>query len=256
MKVVILAGGFGSRLSEETNLVPKPMVCLDEKPILWHIMKYYSSYGFNDFIILLGYKGDYIKNYFAQYHLLNSSFSVSLKNSSINIIDTPDEDWNVTLLDTGINSMTGYRILQAKDLIGEEQFLLTYGDGVADIDLNQLINTHNKSPYEITMSAVQPAGRFGALNLKGNMVTKFEEKADNELSWVNGGYFICENSVFDFIDDNPLCVFEEKPLQELAKKSKLGVYKHNGFWKCMDTLKDRNDLTKLIKNKEAKWVIW
>src|SRR5574344_949126 len=257
MKVVILAGGLGTRLSEETALKPKPMVEIGGKPILWHIMKEYSYYGFNDFIILSGYKSHIIKDYFINYYNRYSDITVDMATNSVEIHKTRNEPWKVTILYTGQDTMTGGRIKKAKEYIGNEPFLLTYGDGVCDVNINDIIKSHTQSKKIVTMTAVQLSGRFGALVSKDdNMITSFMEKPKGEESWINGGYFVCEPKVFDYIKDGDDTIFERAPLENLAKDGMLNAYKHRGFWKPMDTLKDKNDLTQLWQSDNAPWAVW
>ena len=258
MKVVILAGGYGTRLSEETRLLPKPMVEIGGKPILWHIMKIYSYYGFNDFIILTGYKSHVIKDYFVNYYQQYSDITVDMVNNTVDIHRIQTEPWKVTMLFTGQNTMTGGRIKQAQKYIGNKPFLLTYGDGVADININDLIDCHKNSHKPVTMTAVQLQGRFGALVIKDSgLITTFMEKPKGEESWINGGFFVCEPEVFDYIPENDnSIVFEQGPLEALAKENKLNAYKHSGFWRPMDTLKDKNELTQLWTQEIAPWAIW
>ena len=257
MKVVILAGGLGTRLSEETKLIPKPMVEIGGKPILWHIMKIYSYYGFNDFIILTGYKSHIIKDYFVHYYQQYSDITVDMRNNSVEIHRIQTEPWKVTMLYTGQDTMTGGRIKKAQEYVGNEPFLLTYGDGVSDVNINELIKNHKNSGKFCTMTAVQLQGRFGALIIKDdNMITSFMEKPKGEESWINGGFFVCEPQVFDYIQGGDSTVFERAPLENLAKDKQLNAYKHNGFWRPMDTLKDKNDLTYMWQNDEAPWAIW
>ncbi|MCI1273991.1 MAG: glucose-1-phosphate cytidylyltransferase [Clostridiaceae bacterium] len=257
MKVVILAGGLGTRLSEETVLKPKPMVEIGGKPILWHIMKEYSYYGFNEFIILSGYKSHVIKDYFINYYNRYSDITVDMATNTVEIHKTRNEPWKVTILYTGQDTMTGGRIKKAKDYIGNEPFLLTYGDGVCDVDINDVIKSHKQSKKIVTMTAVQLSGRFGALVIKdNNLITSFMEKPQGEESWVNGGYFVCQPEVFDYIDDNEDTIFERAPLENLAKDGMLNAYKHRGFWRPMDTLKDKNDLTKMWQEDNAPWAVW
>ena len=258
MKVVILAGGLGTRLSEETELKPKPMVEIGGKPILWHIMKIYSFYGFNDFIILTGYKSHIIKDYFINYYNRYSDVTVDMKNNTVEVHKTRNEPWKVTMLYTGQDTMTGSRIKKAQKYIGKEPFLLTYGDGVSDVNIKDLINCHKTSKKAITMTAVQLQGRFGALVIKDdNVITSFMEKPMGDVSWINGGFFVCENEVFDYIDENSdNVIFERKPLEKLARDNKLNAYKHRGFWKPMDTLRDKIDLTTMWQNDQAPWAVW
>lgn len=257
MKVVILAGGLGTRLSEETKLIPKPMVEIGGKPILWHIMKIYSHYGFNDFIILSGYKSHIIKDYFVHYYQQYSDITVDMQNNSVEIHRIKTEPWKVTILYTGQDTMTGGRIKKAQEYINNEPFLLTYGDGVADVNINELIKYHKKSGKIATMTAVQPSGRFGALVIKDdNMITSFMEKPKGDESWINGGFFVCEPEIFDYIPEGDDVTFERAPLENLAKDKKLNAYKHNGFWRPMDTLKDKNELTELWMKDMAPWAVW
>lgn len=256
MKVVILAGGLGTRLSEETSLRPKPMVDIGEFPILWHIMKYYSSYGYNEFVICLGYKGYVIKEYFANYFTHQSNVTIDLINNSIETHSTFVEPWKITLVDTGKSSMTGGRIKRIKEFIGNEQFLLTYGDGLSNIDINELVKQHNKSNKILTVTAVQPIGRFGALNLNNESeVVSFLEKPKGDGSWINGGFFVCEPKIFDFIlDDNT--IWEKEPMENIAREGNLNAYKHYGEWKPMDTLRDKFELETEWSTGNAFWKIW
>ena len=256
MKVIILAGGYGTRLREETEYRPKPMIEIGDKPILWHIMKIYSYYGFNEFIILLGYKGYVIKEYFSNYFLHNSNVTFDLNNNSFDIHNSKIEPWKVTLLDTGIDTMTGGRIKRAKKFIDGKPFLLTYGDGVCDTNIKETINFHNKNKKKITMTAVKPEGRYGAIQIDENdTVSSFEEKPDGDGSWINGGFFVCEPEVLDFID-NDSTVFENDPMNKLSEKKELAAKKHFGFWGCMDTLRDKKRLTDLWETEKAPWKIW
>lgn len=256
MKVVLLAGGFGTRLSEETDIRPKPMAEIGGKPILWHIMKGYSQFGFNEFVILLGYKGYYIKEYFANYFLHQSDITIDLKNNQLEVHNNNSEPWKVTLLETGLHTMTGGRIKRAKDFIGNDPFLMTYGDGVSNVDINALLSFHNKHGKAVTMTAVQPEGRFGALQTDANdRVLSFMEKPKGDGSWINGGFFVCEPKVLDYIQDDTT-VFEQKPLEQLAAEGELYTYRHTGFWKCMDTLRDKVRLNELWDNGEAQWKSW
>jgi glucose-1-phosphate cytidylyltransferase len=256
MKVLILAGGLGSRLSEETSLKPKPMVEIGGRPILWHIMKIYSHYGFNDFIILCGYKGYLIKEYFTNYYRHMSDLTVDLANNNIEYHVNNAEPWKVTLIDTGLDTMTGGRIRCARNYINNEPFMLTYGDGVADIDLKALHQFHRQHGRAITMTSVQPEGRFGALIMEDDKVLSFKEKPQGDGNWINGGFFVCEPAVMDYIDDNRATIFERKPLETLAEDGELFTYKHHGFWKPMDTLRDKTQLEELIDTGKAPWVKW
>lgn len=256
MKVLILAGGLGSRLSEETNLKPKPMVEIGGKPILWHIMKIYSYYGFNEFVILCGYRGYIIKEYFANYFMHLADMTIDMKSNTIEYHKAQAEPWKVTLIDTGNETMTGGRIKKVKDYINNETFMLTYGDGVADINISQLLNYHNTNGKLITMTAVQAEGRFGSLVLnQSNLVENFYEKPKGDGSWINGGFFVCNPKVIDYID-NDMTIFERDPLENLAKDGELMAFKHHGFWKPMDTLRDKNQLEMLLETKNAPWCKW
>lgn len=257
MKVLLLAGGFGTRLSEETEIKPKPMVEIGGKPILWHIMKIYSTYGFNEFVILLGYKGYYIKEYFANYFLHQSDVTIDLKENKMEILNNSSEPWKVTLLDTGLNSMTGGRIKRAEDFVGNEPFMLTYGDGVANININDLVKFHKQHGKLMTMTSAQPDGRFGALDIgPDNQVKEFKEKPKGDGSWINAGYFVCEPEVFNYITEGDSTVFEQNPLQNLAKDGEIYTYKHEGFWMPMDTLRDKQTLSKMWETQKAPWKIW
>ena len=256
MKVVILAGGFGTRLSEETSLKPKPMVEIGNMPILWHIMKIYSSYGYNDFIVLLGYKGYVIKEFFSNYFLYQSSVTFDLKNNTMDIHQNESEPWKVTLMETGFNTLTGGRIKRVKDFIGNNNFLLTYGDGVSDVNIQELVDFHNDHEKIITMTAVQPAGRYGALDIKSNnSILSFKEKPKGDGAWINGGFFVCKPEVFDYIDGDQT-TFEEEPLSNLANDNELVAFKHDGFWQPMDTLRDKKNLCRLWDSNKAPWKKW
>lgn len=256
MKVVILAGGFGTRLSEETDAKPKPMVEIGGKPILWHIMKMYSSHGFNDFVILLGYKGYVIKEYFSNYFLHQSDVTLDLANNTMEIHQNESEPWKVTLIETGLNTMTGGRIKRASKYIDNETFLLTYGDGVSDVNIDELVKVHKIHGKEITMTAVQPAGRYGALNIENDgVVTNFMEKPRGDGSWINGGFFVCEPQVLDYICDDST-IFEKEPLTKLSQNGQLIANKHDGFWECMDTLRDKTNLCQLWDDNQAPWKSW
>lgn len=256
MKVLILAGGFGSRLSEETDLKPKPMVEIGGKPILWHIMKIYSHYGFNDFIILLGYKGYVIKEFFANYHLHQSDVTFDIKNNETEILSNGSEPWKVTLIDTGLNSMTGGRIKRVQKYINDETFMLTYGDGVGNVNIDELCEFHKSNGKLITMTSVQPEGRFGSLVLNGNNeVLKFQEKLKGDGQWINAGFFVCEPEILNYLDGDST-IFERDPLERLASEKQLVTYKHYGFWKPMDTMRDKRQLEEMYQNKNAPWVIW
>ncbi len=257
MKVVILAGGFGTRISEESHLVPKPMIEIGEKPILWHIMKYYSSYGFNEFIICAGYKQYVIKEYFSNYYLHNSdiTFDFSGNREDLIVHNNHAEPWKVTIVDTGLNTMTGGRIKRVKDYIGDEPFLLTYGDGVADVDINGLLSNHQESDNLVTISAIQPGGRFGVLDIDNQKIINFQEKVKEDGGWINGGFMVVEPEIFNYIEGDQT-VFEKEPLVELAKSNKLGAYQHFDFWQCMDTMRDKLLLEELWSTNNAPWKVW
>ncbi len=254
MKVVILAGGFGMRLSEETTVKPKPLVEVGEMPILWHIMKIYSYYGFNEFIVCLGYKGYMLKEWFANYFLHKSDLTIDIKNNKIDVHDSKSEDWKVTLVDTGLNTATGGRIKRIKTYINDT-FMMTYGDGVADISIKELVSFHKKHGKAATITAVQPPGRFGALDLDGEVVRNFLEKPLGDGAWINGGFFVLEPEVLNYIkgDETP---WEEEPLERLASDERLMAYKHKGFWKPMDKLKDKSDLDMMWEKGKALWKVW
>lgn len=257
MKVVILAGGLGTRLSEATNMIPKPMVEIGGKPILWHIMKTYSYYGLNEFIICCGYKQYVIKEYFANYFHHNSDMTVDMSNNSIKTLNNHSENWKVTMVDTGLNTMTGGRIKRIQPYVENERFLLTYGDGVADIDILDTLKFHEQSNGILTLTAYKPTGKFGALELdiETNKVKSFQEKPEGDRNWINAGYFICEPSVFDYIEGDDT-IFERNPLENIAKEGKMQAYLHKGFWKPMDTLRDNIELNDMWDKREAPWKVW
>lgn len=257
MKAVILAGGLGTRLSEATNLIPKPMVEIGGKPILWHIMKTYSHYGINDFIICCGYKQYVIKEYFANYYRHNSDITVDLTNNSIEVHTSNAEPWRITLIDTGLNTMTGGRVKRIQKYVGDEPFLLTYGDGVADLNIADTIDYHKKTGHLLTVTAYKPSGKFGALDMDdaGN-VNSFMEKPAGDGHWINAGYFICQPEVFDFITEGDATIFERKPLEAIAAAGKMGAFKHNGFWKPMDTMRDNIELNEMWDKGQAPWKVW
>lgn len=256
MKAVILAGGLGTRLSEETGLKPKPMVEIGGMPILWHIMKTYSSYGINDFVICLGYKGYLIKEFFVDYFMHRSDLKVDLAQNKVEVLNSDVEPWKVSLIDTGVETMTGGRIKRIRQYIGEETFLLTYGDGVADINIKSLIDFHRQEGKLCTLTTVQPSGKFGALTFgDGNIVRSFIEKPKGDGAWINGGYFVCEPQVFDYIADD-FTMWEREPMETLAREGQMCAFRHEGFWKPMDTLKEKNDLNEMWKSGQAPWKIW
>jgi len=257
MKVVILAGGYGTRLSEETSLLPKPMIEIGGKPIIWHIMKIYSHFGYNDFVVLTGYKSHIIKDYFVHYYQRYSDITVDMLNNSVEIHRIQTEPWKVTMLYTGQDSLTGTRIKKAQEYIGNEPFMLTYGDGVADINIDKLVSEHQKSKKLCTMTAVRPLGRFGALDITSEgLISTFKEKPEGESSWINGGFMVCEPKVFDYIPDDEDVMFERKPLEKIAKDGELNSYMHYGFWRPMDTLRDKNELTEMWHSGSAPWALW
>ena len=256
MKVVILAGGLGTRLSEETDLRPKPMVEIGGKPVIWHIMNIYSHYGFNEFIICLGYKGYVIREYFANYFLHQSDVTIDLSNNKMQIHNTSTENWKITLVDTGKDTMTGGRIKRVKDYVNNERFFLTYGDGVGNIALDKLLLFHTINQKLCTLTSVQPTGRFGVLKVNDEEhVESFFEKRQEDSGWVNAGFFVCEPGVFDYIKGDSI-IWEGYPLETLAHNAQLMAYKHKGFWRPMDTLKDKADLNELWTNGKAEWKIW
>lgn len=260
MKVVILAGGYGTRISEESGIRPKPMVEIGGMPILWHIMKIYSHYGLNDFIICCGYKANVIKEYFSNYFLHNADVTFDMKNNSMKILKMHAEPWNVSVVDTGLNTMTGGRLKRVKDYVGNETFCMTYGDGVSDVNINDLIMHHKNSGLLATLTSVRQHGRFGVFNLAPgeSKINYFQEKPQGEgdsTAWINGGFFVLEPGVFDYIegDETP---FEKKPLESLAKNGQLSAFRHTGFWQPMDTLRDKMFLEGLWTPGNAPWKIW
>ena len=244
MKVIILAGGFGTRLSEYTDAIPKPMAKIGDKPILWHIMKIFEHHALNDFVLALGYKNEIIKEYFSKYSLLNSDFSIDLKSGNMQMHQIQSEDWNVTLVDTGLDTMTGGRIKRLKDFVGNQTFMVTYGDGVGNIDIKNLIKFHKSHKKLATVTAVRPQARFGELEIVDDCVKSFKEKPQLDQGWINGGFFVLEPEVFDLISDDSV-MFERQPLEELSSDENLMAYKHHGFWKCMDTKRDLEILNDL-----------
>lgn len=257
MKVVIFAGGFGTRISEETGVKPKPMVEIGGMPILWHIMKIYSAFGLNEFIICCGYKGENIKEYFANYYLRKSDVTFDLRQNQIEIHACKAESWKVTLVDTGQETMTGGRLKRVKDYIGNDTFCLTYGDGVSDINIKKLIDFHKKNKVLATLTAVQPPGRFGTIVLheNQNIIEHFKEKEKGDGAWINGGFFVLEPSVIDYIGGDEIS-WEREPLEAIAGEQQLGAYRHGGFWQPMDTLRDKMYLEKLWASGDAPWKIW
>jgi len=259
MKVVILAGGLGTRISEESHLKPKPMIGIGDQPILWHIMKIYSSFGFNDFVICCGYKGHVIKEYFADYYLHRSDITFDFSaGNHMTVHENVAEPWRVTLVDTGMNSQTGARVKRVQKYIGDEPFMLTYGDGVGDIDIPALVEYHKKSRKLATLTGIQPGGRFGVLDLDeaGTSVAGFREKAKEDGGWVNGGFMVMEPKVFDYLSTDESCVLERAPMEALSQDGQLGVYKHYGFWQCMDTMRDKIILEDMWAKDRAPWKVW
>lgn len=256
MKTVILAGGLGTRISEESYLKPKPMIEIGDQPILWHIMKYYSSFGFHDFIICCGYKGHVIKEYFADYYLHRSDVTFDFSDGNrMTVHQNVAEPWRVTLVDTGLMTQTGGRVKRVQKYIGDEPFMLTYGDGVGDIDLNALLAQHQTSTKIVTLTGIQPGGRFGVLDVDGKTVTGFREKAKEDGGWINGGFMVLGPEIFERLDGDS-CILEREPLERLAREGKLGIYRHNGFWQCMDTQRDKIRLEELWQKGNAPWRIW
>lgn len=258
MKTVILAGGLGTRISEESHLKPKPMIEIGEKPILWHIMKLYSHYGFNDFVICLGYKGYKIKEFFADYylHMSDVTFDFS-KENSMTVHSNVAEPWRVTLVDTGLHTQTGGRIKAVQKYIGNESFFMTYGDGVSDINIKELLKYHKAQKKLATMTAVQPSGRYGVLDINGdNEITSFREKAAEDAGWINAGFMVLEPQVFNYISNNECTIFEREPLENLARDGALAAYKYQGFWKCMDTQRDKGALEDMYQSGNAPWMVW
>lgn len=256
MKVVILAGGFGTRLSEHTGTIPKPMVEIGGKPILWHIMKIYNTYGFNDFVICCGYKQYVIKEYFANYFYHNSDITVDLSDNSVRVLDNHSEDWRVTMVDTGLNTMTGGRVKRIQKYIGNEPFLLTYGDGVGNIDIPATIEAHKRAGKTLTMTTYQPSGKLGVVEIAADgAVTNFLEKPDNGGSWINAGFFVCQPEIFNVLEGDHE-MFERQPMQRLLAQGQINAYKHTGLWKPMDTLRDSQELNDMWTRGEAQWKIW
>jgi glucose-1-phosphate cytidylyltransferase len=257
MKVVILAGGFGTRISEESHLRPKPMIEIGEQPILWHIMKLYSYYGYNEFIICAGYKQHMIKEYFADYYLHRSdvTFDFSAGNQ-ITVHSNIAEPWKVTVVDTGLNTMTGGRVKRIQKYVGEQPFLLTYGDGVSDVNISELVDFHKKHGKMVTMTAIQPEGRFGVLDIDGDAITSFREKSRGDMGWINAGFMVLQPEFFNYIKSGDETILERQPMEEVARAGQLAAYKHSGFWQCMDTQRDKMQLEKLWAEGKASWKVW
>lgn len=257
MKTLILAGGFGTRISEETSIRPKPMVEVGGRPIMWHIMKSYAEHGLTDFVVLGGYKVDFIRNYFLNYTLGSSDFTIDLATGDLVWQRKNAEPWRVTVLDTGVNSMTGGRIRRAREIVGDERFCLTYGDGVSDVNISELLKFHERKQVACTVTAVVPPGRFGvlAMDSAGEKVEAFREKDQHDVGLINGGFFVCEPSVFDLIEGDDT-VWEQAPMRQLAAQGQLAAFRHDGFWQAMDTLRDRMVLEQMWENGKAPWATW
>ncbi|MBN1384709.1 MAG: glucose-1-phosphate cytidylyltransferase [Elusimicrobia bacterium] len=255
MKTVILCGGLGTRLSEQTYLKPKPMVDIGDKPMLWHIMNIYGAYNFTDFILATGYKGEVIKEYFLNYYHFQSDLKISLKTKEVQVIKKHPIDWNVHLVDTGSNTMTGGRLLRLKDILKNETFMLTYGDGVSNINIKKLVAYHKSHGKIATVTAVKPIARFGGMSFDGDKVVSFKEKTQTSEGWINGGFFVFEPKVFKYLHGDDT-ILERDPLENLTKDGQLMAYKHEGFWQCMDTMRDRDVLNELCESGRAPWRIW
>lgn len=256
MKVVLLAGGFGTRISEESQFRPKPMIEIGGRPILWHIMKEYSHYGFNDFIICAGYKQDYIKEYFAHYYMYNSDISFDFAHdNSMELFNNNAEPWKVTIINTGLNTLTGGRVKRIAPYVNNETFMLTYGDGVCDVNIKEVLKFHKEQGKICTITAVKPEGRFGILDIKENLIKSFREKDKQDVGYINGGYMVCEPAIFDYIE-NDATTLEQQPFERLAAEGQLVPFKHNGFWQCMDTMRDKEKLENLLAANKAPWKVW
>jgi len=255
MKAVILAGGFGTRITEETYLKPKPMIEIGGKPILWHIMKTYSHYGINDFVICCGYKGYMIKEYFKNYFLHMSDVSFDIKNNKMEVHHKFAEPWTVTLSDTGLDTMTGGRLKRIKEYVKDESFCFTYGDGLCDVNITKLVDFHKNEKKYATVTAVQPPGRFGNLEINKNKITNFKEKPAGDGNWINGGFFVLEPQIFDYLKDDSI-IWEKEPLEKLVQDDQLSAFKHDGFWQPLDTVRDKNYLDKLWNSNKASWKKW
>jgi glucose-1-phosphate cytidylyltransferase len=257
MKVIILAGGLGTRLSEETTLIPKPMVEIGGHPVLWHIMKIYSYWGFNEFVILTGYKSHIIKDYFINYYTRYSDMTIDMSSNSVELHNIRNEPWKVTLLYTGPDTQTGGRLLRAKDYLCQERFLLTYSDGVSDVNISELIRFHEAAGKLATLTAVQPAGRFGSIDIsKNGAVESFKEKPAGDGAWISGGFFVMEPGIFDYLTDGDNTILERKTLESMAGNGQLCAYKHRDFWRSMDTLRDKNELNNMWAKNKAPWALW
>lgn len=257
MKVVLLAGGYGSRISEESYLKPKPMIEIGYRPIIWHIMKLYSYYGFNDFIICCGYKGHMIKEYFVNYYMQESDVTVNLQEHSIDIHGTIAEPWKVTLVNTGIDTMTGSRIKQIRKYIGNDSFMLSYGDGVSNVNIKKLLDFHKSHGKTVTITSIQQASKFGVLCLsEDGLIQKFSEKPKQGGNWINGGFAVCENDIFQYIDDGDQVIMEREPFEKVAREGQMMAYKHKGFWHPMDTMTDKRNLEAMWLEGNAPWKVW
>ena len=254
MKVVILAGGFGSRISEYTEAIPKPMIKIGDKPILYHIMNYYASYGHNEFIIALGYKSEIIKDYFLNYKVLNSDFTINMSSEQITVHNKSSIDWKITLVDTGSNAMTGGRLIKLKKFIGKQDFMLTYGDGLSNVDLKKLLKFHKNHNKMVTVTAVRPSARFGELKIVNDKVERFEEKPQISDGWINGGFFVMKSIFIDLIKDEKT-ILERAPLEKVAIMNEFNAYKHNDFWHCMDTKRDKDRLEEIYYSGKVPWII-
>ena len=255
MKVVILAGGLGSRLSEETDVRPKPMVEIGGKPIIWHIMKIYAAHGFNEFVVCLGYKGFIIKEYFANLFLHQSDITINLENNQIEIHNRESDNWKITLVDTGRDSMTGGRIKRIQSYVGNSSFMLTYGDGLGNINVKGLLDFHKAHGKSVTVTSIKPDGRFGVLGLdENNRVNRFNEKSTEDVAWINGGFFVCEPGIFKYLENREDLVFEKEPIQSIVQDQQMDMYAHDEFWQCMDTYRDWELLNQMFKSGKAPWV--
>ncbi len=252
MKVVILAGGFGTRLSEYTESIPKPMVNVGGKPILWHIMNRYASFGHKDFVLALGYKAEVVKNYFLSMRSANSDFTLDMSSGKMEIHDESNVDWKITLVDTGLETMTGGRVKRLQEYLGDEPFMLTYGDGLSDVNFDELFEFHENHGKLVTVTAVRPIARFGELSLEDDLVTSFQEKPQVTRGWINGGFFVCQPEIFSYLEDDD-SILERDPLEKISQERKLMAFRHDGFWQCMDTKRDKDFLEELWQNKKAPW---
>jgi len=254
MKVVLLCGGLGTRLSEETHLVPKPMVRIGESPILLHIMNIYGKYNYNDFVLALGFKAEVIKEFFLNFYALNNDLRIDLQTGSVEYLKESHKSWKIDLIDTGLNTLTGGRVARLKDHIGNSTFMLTYGDGLSDVNIEELVKFHKSHGKIATFTCVRPPSRFGVIEFEGNQVTSFKEKPQTQDGWINGGFFVFEPEVFNYIEEGDETILERRPLEKLAEEGQLMAFKHEGFWQCMDTLRDKQYLNKIWNDNQAPWV--